>query len=66
MRETEDLLGKHFWARGYCVDTIGFDEEKIIKDVKHQVDNERKEDQQSLKFSSYLKVDSLFSKWNSH
>ena len=23
--------GNHFWARGYCVDTIGLDEEKIRK-----------------------------------
>lgn len=29
-----------FWARGYCVDTVGLDTEKIRKYVKHQ---ERKE-----------------------
>jgi len=23
--------GNHFWAKGYCVDTEGFDEEKIRK-----------------------------------
>lgn len=32
--------GNHFWARGYCVDTVGLDLEKIIKYVKYQ---ERKE-----------------------
>ena len=28
--------GNHFWSRGYCVDTIGLDEEKIKKYVKYQ------------------------------
>ena len=32
--------GNHFWARGYCVDTVGLDLEKIKKYVKYQ---ERKE-----------------------
>jgi len=26
--------GNHFWARGYCVDTVGLDAEKIRKYVK--------------------------------
>jgi putative transposase len=28
--------GRHFWARGYCVSTIGLDEEKIRKYVAIQ------------------------------
>ncbi len=40
--------GNHFWARGYCVDTIGLDEEKIRRYVKYQEQNERREDQMSL------------------
>ena len=32
--------GNQFWARGYCVDTVGLDTEMIRKYVKHQ---ERKE-----------------------
>ena len=28
--------GRHLWARGYCVSTIGLDEEKIRKYVKWQ------------------------------
>lgn len=32
--------GNKFWARGYCVDTVGLDEDKIKKYVKYQ---ERKE-----------------------
>ena len=33
--------GNHFWAKGYCVDTVGLDEEKIRKYVKYQETNER-------------------------
>lgn len=42
--------GNHFWARGYCVDTIGLDEDKIKKYVKYQEDQERLEEQQALDF----------------
>ncbi|HBK4626256.1 TPA: transposase, partial [Klebsiella michiganensis] len=28
--------GNHFWARGYCVDTVGINEEMIRKYVKYQ------------------------------
>lgn len=33
--------GNHFWARGYCVDTIGLDLEKIRKYVKYQEKQEK-------------------------
>ena len=33
--------GRHFWARGYCVSTIGLDEEKIRKYVKWQEKKEK-------------------------
>ena len=33
--------GKHFWARGYCVSTVGLDEEKIKKYVKWQQQKEQ-------------------------
>jgi putative transposase len=28
--------GNHFWSKGYCVDTVGLDEEMIRKYVKYQ------------------------------
>ena len=34
--------GNHFWARGYCVDTVGLDAEMIRKYIKYQKDKERK------------------------
>jgi putative transposase len=34
--------GNHFWARGYCVDTVGLDAEKIQKYVKYQQEKEER------------------------
>lgn len=34
--------GKHIWTRGYCVSTVGLDEQKVRKYVKWQQDKERK------------------------
>lgn len=42
--------GNHFWAKGYSVDTIGLDEDKIKKYVKYQEDQECIEEQQRLNF----------------
>lgn len=33
--------GRHLWSRGYCVSTIGLDEEKIRKYVKWQEQKEK-------------------------
>lgn len=33
--------GRHLWATGYCVSTIGLDEDKIRKYVKWQEDQEK-------------------------
>lgn len=32
--------GNHFWAKGYCVDTVGLDAEMIRKYVKYQESQE--------------------------
>ena len=40
--------GNQFWSKGYCVDTVGLDEEAIRKYVKYQEKTERYYDQ--LKF----------------
>lgn len=36
--------GNHFWSRGYCVTTIGMDEDKIRRYVKYQEDHEKIEE----------------------
>jgi len=40
--------GNHFWAKGYCVDTIGLDEAMIRKYVKHQEEKERHQEELDL------------------
>jgi putative transposase len=41
--------GNHFWSRGYCVTTIGLDEDKIRRYVKYQEEQERLEENHELK-----------------
>ena len=40
--------GRHFWARGYCVSTVGLDEDQIRQYVKWQLSKDRTMDQLSL------------------
>jgi len=30
------VWGKHFWAQGYCVSTVGLDEEEIRRYIQEQ------------------------------
>ncbi|MEX0896019.1 MAG: IS200/IS605 family transposase [Patescibacteria group bacterium] len=39
---TKQYWGKHLWSRGYCVSTVGLDEDKIKKYVKWQQQKEQK------------------------
>jgi len=41
--------GNHFWAKGYCVDTVGLDAEMIRKYVKYQEKQEKLAEQRQLK-----------------
>ena len=45
--------GNHFWSRGYCVSTVGLDEEKIRWYVKYQEKNERLEEDQQQNLISF-------------
>ena len=40
--------GNKFWARGYCVDTVGLDSEMIRKYVKYQEQKEKRAEQRDL------------------
>tara|TARA_B100001971_G_C17958041_1_gene415955 strand:+ start:260 stop:598 length:339 start_codon:yes stop_codon:yes gene_type:complete len=42
--------GNHFWAKGYCVDTIGLDPEMIRKYVQYQEEKDRAQEQRSFQF----------------
>lgn len=39
---TKIYWGRHLWSRGYCVSTIGLNEEQIRKYVKWQQENDQK------------------------
>ena len=39
---TRQYWGRHLWARGYCVSSIGLNEEQIKKYVKWQQEREQK------------------------
>ena len=40
---------RHFWARGYYVDTVGRNKKQIQEYIKHQLDEDQVADQLSLK-----------------
>ena len=40
--------GRHFWARGYCVSTVGLDGERIRKYVRWQKHKDKSTDQLKL------------------
>ncbi len=42
------LFGRKFWARGYCVNTVGLDEERIRKYVREQEHLDRQTEQVEL------------------
>lgn len=42
------MTGLHFWATGYCVSTVGLDEQTIRKYVQTQDQRDRDHDQLSL------------------
>ena len=42
------LFGRSFWAKGYCVSTVGLDEERIRAYVRDQEDLDRQLEQTEL------------------
>jgi putative transposase len=40
----QGFTGKHFWSRGYCVSTVGLDEQMIRTYVRNQEDLDRQEE----------------------
>ncbi len=40
--------GNHFWAKGYCVDTVGLDADMIQKYVRYQEKKEQEMEQLEL------------------
>jgi putative transposase len=42
------FTGFHFWARGYCVSTVGLDEETVREYIRNQEKEEKRLEQLSL------------------
>ena len=42
------LFGRSFWARGYCVSTVGLDEDQIRRYIREQEKQQRDQDQGEL------------------
>ncbi len=40
-----NFIGFHFWAKGYCVSTVGLDEQTIREYIRHQEEQEKREEQ---------------------
>ena len=45
--------GNRFWSRGYCVSTVGMDEEKIRRYVRYQEEKERREEDDQREFGLF-------------
>ncbi len=45
---SRNFTGRHFWARGYCVSTVGLDEQMIREYIKNQEQEEKRQDQMRL------------------
>ena len=44
----KNLSGYHFWARGYCVNTVGLNEEEVRAYIRNQESHDKVEDQYLL------------------
>ena len=43
-----NFTGFHFWARGYCVSTVGLDEDVIREYIRNQEEEEKRQEQLNL------------------
>ena len=48
LRVKRNFVGQHCWARGYCVSTVGLDEEMIRAYIRNQEKEEKRQEQMRL------------------
>lgn len=48
MGQKRNFGGLHFWAKGYCVSTVGLDEQVIRAYIRNQEDAEKRLEQAQL------------------
>ena len=52
LKRKSTLFGRRFWARGYCVSTVGLNEQQILRYVRDQEKQQKMADaQQELDLS---------------
>ena len=47
--QRRNFTGMHFWAKGYCVSTVGLDEQTIVRYIRNQELEEKRLEQLQLK-----------------
>ena len=45
---SRNFTGRHFWARGYWLSTVGLDEQMIREYIRNQEQEEKRQDQMKL------------------
>jgi putative transposase len=60
LKKKETLSGRSFWARGYCVSTVGFDENQIKLYIKEQEQLQKDEEQLELDFDEWPLLGAFF------
>jgi len=48
LRVKRNFTGRYFWARGYCVSTVGLDEQMIREYIQNQEAEEKRQEQMRL------------------
>ena len=48
LKKKKPYWGNHFWAKGYCVDTVGLDADMVRKYVRYQEKKEQQLEQMKL------------------
>ena len=51
--KSKPYWGNHFWSRGYCVSTVGLNEDMIRRYVKYQEETERLEEHDEQEFGLF-------------
>ena len=49
MGHEKNFTGLHFWARGYCVSTVGLNEDEVRKSIREQEEADKKQGELEFK-----------------
>ena len=50
LRTKGTLFGRSFWSRGYCVSTVGYNEQEVKKYIKEQEKSQQEQEQLEIDF----------------